>query len=90
MNHLAPFRLIGRTPEGTCPDCAVAHPESDPHDRDSLTYQYRFYAKHGRWPTWDDAMAQCTPEHKEVWMALLREVLAKYGKVYVEGEVVDA
>lgn len=47
--------------EGTCPECAVAHDPKQPHNRDSLYYQYHFYAEHGRWPTWNDAMAHCDP-----------------------------
>ena len=59
--------MIGHVPEGTCPECAVAHDPEQPHNRDSLAYQYKFYDKHGRWPTWADAMAHCTPEIKEFW-----------------------
>ena len=46
------FTLIGRTPKGTCPVCAVRHNPDQPHNRDSLTYQYKFYDQYGRWPTW--------------------------------------
>lgn len=45
-----------------CQACAVAHAADQPHNRDSLYYQMAFRAEHGRWPTWDDAMAHC-PEH---------------------------
>lgn len=40
--------LLGKTPEGTCPECAVKHDPEQPHNRDSLTYQYKFYDQHGR------------------------------------------
>ena len=43
--------LFGRTPEGTCPECAVRHDPDQPHNRDSLVYQYKFYDQYGRWPT---------------------------------------
>lgn len=59
--------LIGRVPEGTCPECAVKHDPEQPHNRDSLAYQYKFYDKHGRWPTWEDAMAHCSDDIKEFW-----------------------
>lgn len=63
----------GRTPDGTCPECAVAHDPKQPHNRDSLAYQYHFYDKNGRWPTWADAMAHCTDEVKAYWTQALRE-----------------
>ena len=65
--------LFGGTPEGTCPECAVRHDPAQPHNRDSLVYQYKFYDRHGRWPTWEDAMAHCTDEIKEYWKQALRE-----------------
>ena len=65
--------LLGRTPEGTCPECAVKHDPEQPHNRDSLAYQYKFYDQHGRWPTWEDAMAHCTDEVKAYWTQALRE-----------------
>ena len=45
-----------------CQVCAVAHAVDQPHNRDSLYYQMAFRAEHGRWPTWDDAMAHCAEE----------------------------
>lgn len=68
-------------PPGTCPECAVAHDPQQPHDQQSLTYQYSFRlaeAKAGRperWPTWADAMAHCPPEVQAMW----REALASRG-----------
>lgn len=67
------FILLGKTPPGTCPECAVKHDPSQPHNPQSLTYQYKFYDEHGRWPTWSDAMAHCSDEIKEVWVKALRE-----------------
>lgn len=70
-NHLHPFVMVGKTPPGTCSECAVEHEPEQPHNRQSLTYQYKFYAEHGRWPTWADAMAHC-PEHiKQYWITEL-------------------
>lgn len=64
--------LVGKVPAGTCPECAVKHDPWQPHNRDSLTYQYKFYDKHGRWPTWEDAMEHCSDEVKEVWKTALQ------------------
>lgn len=50
-----------------CQECAVAHDPAAPHNRDSLYYTTAFYLKHGRWPTWTDAMAHCDEETKAMW-----------------------
>lgn len=65
--------LIGKTSEGTCPVCGVKHAPEQPHNRDSLVYQYKFYDEHGRWPTWADAMAHCPDDIKEFWKSALKE-----------------
>lgn len=65
--------MFGATPPGTCPMCAVAHDPAQPHNRDSLAYQYKFYDEHGRWPTWADAMAHCTSEIKAYWREALEQ-----------------
>ena len=65
--------MIGRTPPGTCPMCAVKHDPQMPHNKDSMTYQYKFYDLNGRWPTWVDAMAHCTPEIRELWLEALKQ-----------------
>lgn len=49
--------MLRKTPDGTCPMCAVKHEPEMPHDCHSLTYQYNFFDEHGRFPTWADAMA---------------------------------
>ena len=61
-----PFMLLSPAP-GKCQECAVVHDPSMSHDKDSLYYQMRFKMKHGRWPTWADAMAHCTEEMKAEW-----------------------
>jgi hypothetical protein len=71
--HLKPFVLIGKVPKGTCPECAVAHDPSQPHNQHSLAYQYKFYDMHGRWPTWADAIAHCSEEVKKFWTEALLE-----------------
>lgn len=65
--------MLEKTPEGTCPECAVAHDPAMPHNQQSLAYQYHFYDQHGRWPTWADAMAHCTEDVKEQWITALKE-----------------
>ena len=64
--------LVGRTPPGTCPMCAVNHNPEQPHNRDSLAYQYKLYGEHGRWPTWEDAMEHCSDEVKAYWKEALK------------------
>jgi hypothetical protein len=59
-------------PPNTCPICAVAHGADQPHNNQSLYYQYRFYGVRGRWPTWADAVAHCTPAVREAWQRELR------------------
>jgi hypothetical protein len=54
-------------PAGTCPECAVKHDADMPHNATSLSYQYRFYAQHGRWPNWVDAMEHCTEDMRASW-----------------------
>lgn len=71
------FTLLEKTPDGTCPVCAVKHDPKMPHNRDSLAYQYKFYDEYGRWPTWEDAMEHCSEEMKEMWRKALKEKGAK-------------
>ena len=68
------FTLLQGVPEGTCPECAVKHPQEQPHNRDSLFYQYKFYNEHGRWPKWEDAMAHCPEEVKMLWIEQLQKL----------------
>lgn len=69
---MAEFLIMPPKP-GTCPECAVEHDPAYPHNRDSLFYQYNFYGKYGRWPTWMDAMEHCTQEMKDFWVEALKE-----------------
>jgi len=59
--------LLTKTPSGLCPECATEHDPQGPHNKLSLIYQYNFYDKHGRWPTWNDAMAHCSDEIRKSW-----------------------
>lgn len=62
-----------------CQECAVDHPHDQPHNQQSLHYQYHFWSMHGRWPTWTDAMRHCTPEVKAQWRKLLIEQMRQEG-----------
>jgi hypothetical protein len=83
-NHLDPYRLLPAKP-GTCPECAADHKSSEPHNQQSLYYQYHFYNEHGRWPTWGDAIAHCDDAIKSFWK---RELL-KHDVAENEFEVVE-
>lgn len=80
MNNCG-MTLLGKTPDGTCPMCAVKHDPEQPHNRDSLCYQYKFYDQYGRWPTWADAMAHCAPEIQAYWRQALEERGVEVGEV---------
>ena len=71
-NHLGAFALLPPA-EGVCQECATEHEPELPHNQQSLFYQYKFYNDHGRWPTWEDAMAHCSEEMKEFWRTELRK-----------------
>lgn len=55
-----------------CQACAVDHKPEDPHNQQSLYYQYCFFGQHGRWPTWKDAIAHCDERTRQLWEHALR------------------
>ena len=61
-------------PATACQVCGrnPAHEPDQPHDAHHLYYQFAFYADHGRWPTWRDAVAHCADDVKEQWELALR------------------
>lgn len=61
-------------PPTACQVCGrnPAHAPDQPHDAQQLYYQYAFYAEHGRWPTWRDAVAHCSDEVRALWEPRLR------------------
>lgn len=61
------------TNNGECSQCGVIHEPDQPHNQQSLHYQYAFWAEYDRWPTWIDAMAHCDDETRELWSVALRE-----------------
>ncbi len=56
-----------------CQTCGADHPEGAPHNRQSLYYQTVFHAEHGRTPTWEDAMAHCNDDVKQLTIETLEE-----------------
>jgi hypothetical protein len=66
-------------PPGTCEYCHVEHDPKQPHNQQSLSYQMKFHAITGRWPTWSDAMAHCEPEVQSHWRQELRRVMRENG-----------
>lgn len=64
--------MLLRPDPNVCQKCAVDHDPEQPHNQQSLYWQYWFYGKNGRWPTWEDAMAHCTDEVKQYWIDALR------------------
>ncbi len=63
-----------------CQECAGKHRPNEPHNKNSLYYQYHFKAEYGRWPTWEDAIAHCEERIKKMW----REELTKLGAAIKE------
>lgn len=74
--HLAPLGLMPPRP-GVCQECATDHEASQPHNQQSLSYQYDFYGKNGRWPTWKDALAHCAPAVRAAWITELKKLGVK-------------
>lgn len=62
-----------------CQICAREHPPEDPHNQQSLHYQYWFRLREARagreerWPTWADAMAHCDSQTQAMWRTALEE-----------------
>lgn len=66
--------LLLPPPKDTCPICATKHDPAQPHNAQSMYYQYRFCGVRGRWPTWADAIAHCTPDVQQLWQFKLKEL----------------
>lgn len=70
-------------PPDCCQLCAQKHEPHLPHNAQSLFYQMRFQAEHGRSATWVDAMSHCAESVRKMW----REALAEYGIDVDAGQV---
>lgn len=70
------FRMLPG-PKGTCEWCHVKHEPAQPHNQQSLSYQMKFHAINGRYPTWTDAMKHCDPDTQAQWrkglIAIMKE-----------------
>jgi hypothetical protein len=66
------FQLLKPGP-GLCEACAIKHDPDQPHNKDSIHYQYWFRAREGRWPVWKDAIAHCDADTRAAWEEALRE-----------------
>lgn len=78
--HLGGFQLLkGRVPDGQCAECLTKHEVTQPHNQQSLQYQYGFMEKHGRWPTWYDALRHCESKMRESWIGALKAAGAQLG-----------
>lgn len=66
--------LLMPCPPEACQTCGQnpAHPADQPHNADSLYYQYAFFGEHHRWPTWVDAVAHCPEPVRTAWEKALR------------------
>lgn len=62
------LRLLHPAPE-LCQSCACAHHADEPHNQQSLFWALWFRGEQGRWPTWADAAAHCTPVMQDLWRA---------------------
>lgn len=74
--------------EGRCPICATQHEPTEPHNGQSLYYQYRFFQAHGRWPTWADAIAHCTGQIQAAWRHQL-ELRGKWSQPHDDEPIAD-
>ena len=50
-----------------CPICADRHTEKEPHNRNSLYFQMRFFQDHRCSPTWGDCLSGLSPLMKAYW-----------------------
>jgi hypothetical protein len=80
IKQMTGFALMPCKQDGRCQVCATHHEPELPHNQQSLYYQYSFYSKHGRWPTWFDAMDHCSNKVKKVTKDVLREQGIELGK----------
>src|SRR5471030_595135 len=72
--EIAYFKIMP-PPPGCCQECGIQHDPKLPHNVAQLHYQYTFYARERRWPSWVDAMAHCTDQVRDAWT----QELVKHG-----------
>jgi hypothetical protein len=71
-SRTAEFGVMPPEDQVACTTCGRRHDADQPHDAQSLHYQYAFRAEHDRWPTWKDAVAHCTDQVRTAWETELR------------------
>lgn len=67
--------ILGMLPtkKGVCQECAIAHDPKEPHNAQSMFYQFKFYYSKKRWPDWRDAMIHCSDRTKKLWTQQLEQ-----------------
>lgn len=73
VKTLKDFEILPPKP-GVCALCGKDHELDHPHNLTSLYYQYRFYRKYGRFPTWSDAAAHLISVDREILKVILEEL----------------
>ena len=87
LKQVGAFKILPAAP-GTCEQCAVKHDPGQPHNQQSLHWQYYFFADHNRWPTWKDAMAHCSDEVKKKWIERLKahNIIGRTMKIFSDNQ----
>jgi len=70
------WKLLDPEP-GACQICARKHNPILPHDVGSLYYQTKFNLENKRAATWEDAMAHCSDDMKQMWKDTMDRVQAE-------------
>ena len=68
----------------TCPLCADRHTDKEPHNRNSLYYQMRFFQDHKRLPTWGDTIADCSQFRKAYWKMVMKNKGVKISEIVTD------
>jgi len=71
---------------GDCQICARHHNPTLPHDIHSLYYQIKFKLENNREATWQDAMAHCSDDMKQMWQDSMDRVQAEITKLNIIGK----
>ena len=72
-------------PPDSCQVCGREHGAEHPHDAKSMYYQTVFHNEHGRLPTWEDAMAHCADDMKQLWLDAMDRVQLELTKLNLAG-----
>lgn len=72
--------------KSTCPICADRHAKHEPHNRNSLYYQMRFFRKHGRLPRWADALDDTSEMTRAYWMGEMIKKGVRLEEITTDGK----